>query len=191
MPARLVGRLGDVAEWLRSGLQSRPHRFDSGRRLLKALQIGILLVRGCADSRLLAQKSPKKPSTRLDFCGHLQGICQGIALMIPAPSQKSHWRVPCDAKGDVSRTSRVASLGIRCGSEADAVETPACTERALAWDWVRSPFGGVRPPLCNAGRENHAWLSALSVVNSTARNKKRRESRAQDGRDTTLVLSGE
>ena len=24
---------GDVAEWLRSGLQSRAHRFDSGRRL--------------------------------------------------------------------------------------------------------------------------------------------------------------
>jgi hypothetical protein len=24
---------GDVAEWLRSGLQSRVHRFDSGRRL--------------------------------------------------------------------------------------------------------------------------------------------------------------
>ena len=24
---------GDVAEWLRSGLQSRLHRFDSGRRL--------------------------------------------------------------------------------------------------------------------------------------------------------------
>jgi hypothetical protein len=25
---------GDVAEWLRSGLQSRLHRFDSGRRLI-------------------------------------------------------------------------------------------------------------------------------------------------------------
>jgi hypothetical protein len=25
---------GDVAEWLRSGLQSRLHRFDSGRRLM-------------------------------------------------------------------------------------------------------------------------------------------------------------
>jgi hypothetical protein len=27
---------GDVAEWLRSGLQSRLHRFDSGRRLYLA-----------------------------------------------------------------------------------------------------------------------------------------------------------
>jgi hypothetical protein len=27
------GLPGDVAEWLRSGLQSRLHRFDSGRRL--------------------------------------------------------------------------------------------------------------------------------------------------------------
>src|SRR5436190_18212211 len=27
--------LGDVAEWLRSGLQSRLHRFDSGRRLMR------------------------------------------------------------------------------------------------------------------------------------------------------------
>ena len=26
-------RPGDVAEWLGSGLQSRPHQFDSGRRL--------------------------------------------------------------------------------------------------------------------------------------------------------------
>jgi hypothetical protein len=32
-PATLDGALGDVAEWLRSGLQSRLHRFDSGRRL--------------------------------------------------------------------------------------------------------------------------------------------------------------
>jgi hypothetical protein len=30
---------GDVAEWLRSGLQSRLHRFDSGRRLAKCLKI--------------------------------------------------------------------------------------------------------------------------------------------------------
>ena len=29
-----VARSGAVAEWLRSGLQSRVHRFDSGRRLL-------------------------------------------------------------------------------------------------------------------------------------------------------------
>jgi hypothetical protein len=29
----LLSLLGDVAEWLRSGLQSRLHRFDSGRRL--------------------------------------------------------------------------------------------------------------------------------------------------------------
>ena len=29
------GSLGDVAEWLRSGLQSRLHRFDSGRRLMR------------------------------------------------------------------------------------------------------------------------------------------------------------
>ena len=37
---RRVGTLlqpsGDVAEWLRSGLQSRLHRFDSGRRLRSA-----------------------------------------------------------------------------------------------------------------------------------------------------------
>ena len=27
-----------MAEWLRSGLQSRPHRFDSGRRLSRAMR---------------------------------------------------------------------------------------------------------------------------------------------------------
>ena len=31
--ANLAPLLGAVAEWLRSGLQSRLHRFDSGRRL--------------------------------------------------------------------------------------------------------------------------------------------------------------
>src|SRR5215213_6549226 len=31
--ASLGARFGAVAEWLRSGLQSRVHRFDSGRRL--------------------------------------------------------------------------------------------------------------------------------------------------------------
>jgi hypothetical protein len=32
-PLALTVVRGDVAEWLRSGLQSRLHRFDSGRRL--------------------------------------------------------------------------------------------------------------------------------------------------------------
>jgi hypothetical protein len=32
-PDNLRKSPGDVAEWLRSGLQSRLHRFDSGRRL--------------------------------------------------------------------------------------------------------------------------------------------------------------
>src|SRR3954468_6189702 len=42
--------LGAVAEWLRSGLQSRLHRFDSGRRL--ALQSGVAaLCRQSADGR--------------------------------------------------------------------------------------------------------------------------------------------
>jgi hypothetical protein len=36
-PDTLVGLHGDVAEWLRSGLQSRLHRFDSGRRLSRVL----------------------------------------------------------------------------------------------------------------------------------------------------------
>ena len=34
-PRRYSWYLGDVAEWLRSGLQSRLHRFDSGRRLAR------------------------------------------------------------------------------------------------------------------------------------------------------------
>jgi hypothetical protein len=45
-PLRLP-TLGAVAEWLRSGLQSRVHRFDSGRRLWstgKAQSRGILLL---------------------------------------------------------------------------------------------------------------------------------------------------
>src|SRR3954468_21176658 len=34
-----VARSGAVAEWLRSGLQSRVHRFDSGRRLSRYARI--------------------------------------------------------------------------------------------------------------------------------------------------------
>ena len=39
---------GALAEWLRSGLQSRLHRFDSGRRLrsIKRTQIRTLLAKG-------------------------------------------------------------------------------------------------------------------------------------------------
>lgn len=36
-PGTLEAQYGDVAEWLRSGLQSRLHRFDSGRRLWSGL----------------------------------------------------------------------------------------------------------------------------------------------------------
>src|SRR3954470_10917519 len=57
--ASLSPLLGAVAEWLRSGLQSRLHRFDSGRRLyvlrvplmrlavLMAVGGGLALVLGC------------------------------------------------------------------------------------------------------------------------------------------------
>jgi type IV pilus assembly protein PilA len=57
--ARLSPLLGAVAEWLRSGLQSRLHRFDSGRRLfvprlsqirvvaLTALCAALVAVSGC------------------------------------------------------------------------------------------------------------------------------------------------
>ncbi len=39
LPARYAMQPhGDVAEWLRSGLQSRLHRFDSGRRLYWAFE---------------------------------------------------------------------------------------------------------------------------------------------------------
>ena len=52
----LCGLKGDVAEWLRSGLQSRVHRFDSGRRLssvtsmrrARAVATTVLIVLGAA-----------------------------------------------------------------------------------------------------------------------------------------------
>src|SRR3954469_6930784 len=49
---------GAVAEWLRSGLQSRVHQFDSGRRLLIALETHgegepLVLVHGLATSRVI------------------------------------------------------------------------------------------------------------------------------------------
>jgi hypothetical protein len=63
-PGTLGGLHGDVAEWLRSGLQSRLHRFDSGRRLhAKSLQNSAFW---CPDggakapkNGLLSQNSPR------------------------------------------------------------------------------------------------------------------------------------
>ena len=57
------GHPGDVAEWLRSGLQSRLHRFDSGRRLYaNCLQNGTFRASWrCsrdAQNGLLSQNSP-------------------------------------------------------------------------------------------------------------------------------------
>jgi hypothetical protein len=106
-----------VAEWLRSGLQSRLHRFDSGRRLGKDPQIGTFLLGRCADYRLLSQNSPKKPSTGLDFCTHLQGICLASDSSIPVPRQKAvdggHWakdRRPDVVDGRVCFSSRATVL---------------------------------------------------------------------------------
>jgi hypothetical protein len=36
-----------------------------------------------------SQHSPKKPSTGLDFCAHLQGICLAPDSSIPVPGQKA------------------------------------------------------------------------------------------------------
>jgi hypothetical protein len=56
---------GDVAEWLRSGLQSRLHRFDSGRRLENCLQINSFWSTADSDKRLLSHDSPRKPLTSI------------------------------------------------------------------------------------------------------------------------------
>jgi hypothetical protein len=48
---------GDVAEWLRSGLQSRLHRFDSGRRLTDGCPFSFQLGCGGRRGAILALKS--------------------------------------------------------------------------------------------------------------------------------------
>src|SRR5271166_597523 len=61
---RLLLLAGDVAEWLRSGLQSRLHRFDSGRRLCRKG-----LLRGAFGlSRLLRGEPPG--SARFPWAPH-------------------------------------------------------------------------------------------------------------------------
>ncbi len=40
-----MSQLGALAEWLRSGLQSRLHRFDSGRRLFHLSRVFALAER--------------------------------------------------------------------------------------------------------------------------------------------------
>ena len=63
---------GDVAEWLRSGLQSRLHRFDSGRRLSKCRSKSALLLAGVRGQvanfvpTLSRGASPAKSRSHLD-----------------------------------------------------------------------------------------------------------------------------
>src|SRR4051812_42236594 len=69
-------RRGDVAEWLRSGLQSRVHRFDSGRRLLnKAGVAGVSSGRGSS-------------------------CAAKVSLLCPEPSSPTRGRVPADSAAD-------------------------------------------------------------------------------------------
>jgi hypothetical protein len=54
-----------VAEWLRSGLQSRLHRFDSGRRLLPT-RLGValaFLLAGCVVSACGSTAAPERSTT--------------------------------------------------------------------------------------------------------------------------------
>jgi hypothetical protein len=63
-PLALTVVRGDVAEWLRSGLQSRLHRFDSGRRLRSKplLRRGFLLGRANLSPQRVPSVSPKMAS---------------------------------------------------------------------------------------------------------------------------------
>jgi hypothetical protein len=71
-----------VAEWLRSGLQSRLHRFDSGRRLGKALQIDTFWLGNCADDRLLSHGSQITGSFTLTSARKLGDELQSGSLPI-------------------------------------------------------------------------------------------------------------
>jgi hypothetical protein len=51
---------GALAEWLRSGLQSRLHRFDSGRRLSECpANQGLLRLMGTANRKACPEYVPK------------------------------------------------------------------------------------------------------------------------------------
>jgi hypothetical protein len=84
-----------------------------------------------ADDRLLSQNSPKKPSTRLDFCAHLQGICPVLNSSIPAPGQKA-------VEGG-HRANRIASL-----RSADALACRPMEESAAddldSWNCLNAAF---------------------------------------------------
>src|SRR5213078_1634883 len=64
MTTATLARHGALAEWLRSGLQSRLHRFDSGRRLSETpAQSGLQVRRG-------ENVSQACPEVRFRFCFH-------------------------------------------------------------------------------------------------------------------------
>src|SRR5215212_8463587 len=82
--ASLGARFGAVAEWLRSGLQSRVHRFDSGPRLGSVERCTTVVVRarypGCTPKPAASAFNPEgaypseSPWRRLDLRPHTQAI---------------------------------------------------------------------------------------------------------------------
>jgi hypothetical protein len=99
--------LGDVAEWLRSGLQSRLHRFDSGRRLHEKY-----LVRGRFPTALHAKRAN---IGGVAYCERLCMRCMARAVctrLWPAPV----WYVrPCLKYriGQMGRRYAVSLVGSR------------------------------------------------------------------------------
>jgi hypothetical protein len=69
---------GDVAEWLRSGLQSRVHRFDSGRRLYRLARV---LDPDREPPRLAARVLP---AAFLDLVANLVALA-GMRLAVAEP----------------------------------------------------------------------------------------------------------
>src|SRR5436190_15566382 len=64
---RHLGLRGALAEWLRNGLQSRLHRFDSGRRLGESpAQVGFLFGGLLSELKCVPNVSPCSVRPRID-----------------------------------------------------------------------------------------------------------------------------
>jgi hypothetical protein len=116
-PLALTVVRGDVAEWLRSGLQSRLHRFDSGRRL----SAKPLLMRGSQRSfphcALLGEPAPPadtSPATSIArFIGEVTAVDAG------AGSVALHVVTVENLPGDQSEDDSTATTSLSPSSQRD------------------------------------------------------------------------
>jgi hypothetical protein len=137
-----MSQLGALAEWLRSGLQSRLHRFDSGRRLW-------LWRAACGLPEQFSADSAPRPASGQVRLNPVTWVAQGGTRVartsqVGADSDPSrpYWRahdwLNAGSRREAPRLTP-ASISRKAGYRANAPDLPGCFAFADTWTSFRSP----------------------------------------------------